>query len=263
MAEKRVSRSTENPNAAGGTALEQAIPRQKSKLPSLNEFLSLVPPSIIGVTGLLYLSGFIYRLVYLKTFGLHSEQFTLPIQDMIALGSIMTLGSVLAAASIYILLRSAIISAVNTIRGREYSPNHPFGAISRMDRRLSASLGAISILIVVAAGGGALHAVVDASVLRSDVDGDCSTKCSSYALPNRQVWGMIVAQTSDRTAIYTRNGVVIVATGEIAGVTSQPPSPSTQLPSASAPSGQLANTASPAPQPSPIPAQPSRPIVSR
>jgi hypothetical protein len=167
---------------------------------------SIATPVALLLTGMLYLSGWAYHTTFLQEFGLEFGYQEESLQATLARGFMPTV------YGCFVVVPAAAMMWYVEKWMKEHWHSHR--ALARAWRWYTV-LGASYILLTFSLFAGHTNAVFDAWYITSDVDAGCAKECYIYRIHRVDILGHLVVQDKDRTAIYTKGGLLIFKSGDV------------------------------------------------
>jgi len=174
-------------------------------LAAISTFGSIVAPMALVVTGMLYAAGWSRNRAFLLEMGLDVRVLDESLQSTLARGLIPLAMGVVAVAA----LGAVFI----------WLDRHIGGGKIHWGPLKGARTDTLSILafffVTVAYIAGTIYGGAEAGALIARVDDGCHRDCFAYRVKRMNIVGFAVLQDKERTAVYTKGGLLILKTDDL------------------------------------------------
>lgn len=178
-------------------------------LPPAAAIGSFVTPITVALTGMLYLAGWEEKRKLLSVFGYSNYAFEESIQSTLARGYWPLLLGVGLVLFLFLILWG--IDRIFTGR------RHPSSLVVKFNRWYSAFCIALGVLTCAYLSGN-LSGLYRARHIAETIENGCRNNCFVYRVGEKAYLGVLLAQDSKRTALWSSDGLHVVATEAVAAV---------------------------------------------
>lgn len=196
-------------------------------LKSMSTIGPLIAPLVVGLTGMMFLAGWLERQVVLQHFGISEAMFAEPFQVTLARGYLPLLAG-LAVAATLVAIVVGVAFLENLFWRKIVIPRLPDQAPSRLlvkalktvspINRLTGILMCLAIGLTFSAVSGTIAGEYRISRTISTIEDGCIVDCFTYEFGGQSLTGIIVAQDATRTALHTADDLKLVETSKVTGV---------------------------------------------
>jgi len=185
------------------------------------ELGSLAAPTIVVLTGAMYLAAWAEREAALNGFGLTGDEFSHSLQTMLARGYLLLLiiGAVtaLGLGILWLLVRSGASAGESDTKPPRSRPGFLEKASEAVDSFLRLHFYFLTGLLILAGCdiGGREFGLSRAAGIREVVESRCVEACSAYLTADRRVIGQLIEEDNEHMAIYAGHHVALLRNAEV------------------------------------------------
>ena len=199
---------------------------------TLSTLSTVIAPTTVALTGILYLAGWTERELFLRYFGLSAGLFNEPLQATLARGYIPTFFGLLLIAmlgAVYLALAHFYARLILKIPHQERT--RVFTLADRFLAPTGWATGVYFVLLVLLVGliAGEFFATKRARDVYDLLDRNCAApqtiRCARYDLAGARFTGVLLVQDNSRAAVATKSSVRLLANDKIESVTPVGPRP--------------------------------------